>query len=168
MAERGINVGKDEEVDIPWGADLQVGLSWDVTQKDNLFIDLDASAVLFNQTGVLLDAVYYNQLQTKDNSMIHSGDNKSGVGEGDDESITIISSLIHPTVCSIVIVVNAFKGGNFSSVKSAKVVVRDITHKIELINVNLNGSLVGEKEGVVLAMLYRNQFGVWRFRVCFF
>ena len=164
MASFALNLTKGQEIDIPWGSDLQLGLGWDI--EDGKSVDLDASAVLFDNYGVLLDAVFFNQQQTKDRSMIHSGDNKSGFGDGDDERITIISSIIHPTVRAIAIVINAYRGGDFSGVKSARATVRDLSHNVDVVNVSLP-NCSGHHHGLVLALLYRNDFGQWRIKVCF-
>lgn len=40
----------------------------------------DASAVLFDDFGHLIDAIYYNQLKSDDSSVVHSGDSKTGEG----------------------------------------------------------------------------------------
>ena len=160
-----INITKGQEVDIPWGSDLQIGLTWDV--EEGKFVDLDASAVVFDNFGVLLDAAYFNQQQTIDKSILHSGDNKSGLGEGEDERITIISSLIHPAVRAIAIVVNAYRGGDFSIVNSATATVRDITFNVDVVKVSLP-ACSSEESGLILAVLYRNDFGQWKIRVRFF
>ncbi len=72
---------------------VRMGLGWDAAKKHGLFgsrsqtIDLDASALLFD-AGKLVDQVWFQQLVSTDGSVQHTGDNLTGEGEGDDESIT--------------------------------------------------------------------------------
>ncbi len=72
---------------------VRMGLGWDAVKKRGLFgsraqsIDLDASALLFDAAGNLVDAVWFRQLRSKDGAVQHTGDNLTGAGEGDDESI---------------------------------------------------------------------------------
>ena len=78
-----------------------MGLGWDAKQNENkggllggLFgggssevdIDLDASCILFAGEKPI-DAVYFGQLKSKDGSILHTGDNRTGAGDGDDEQI---------------------------------------------------------------------------------
>ena len=48
-------------------------------------MDLDASVVLVDESGKFVDAVYYNQLKSKCESVIHSGDTKTGAGDHDEK-----------------------------------------------------------------------------------
>ena len=75
---------------------VRMGLGWDAAKKKGLFgrmrtqtIDLDASALLFDAAGTLVDQVWFQQLRSKDGSVQHTGDNLTGDGEGDDESIKV-------------------------------------------------------------------------------
>src|SRR6266487_5084788 len=74
---------------------VRMGLGWDAMKKRGLFgfrsqtIDLDASALLFDPAGQLVDQVWFRQLTSTDGSVRHTGDNLTGDGEGDDESIKV-------------------------------------------------------------------------------
>ena len=52
-------------------------------------MDLDASCVMFDEAGRAIDTIYYGQLYSKDGSIVHTGDNLTGAGEGDDEQIIV-------------------------------------------------------------------------------
>ena len=78
------NLKKDDSVCLPIGIDhLTLGLGWDTK------LDLDASIIMLDKDGRLVDQVFFNQLRSKDGSIIHSGDNTDGKGSGDDELIQI-------------------------------------------------------------------------------
>ncbi len=69
-----------------------VGLGWDARATDGVDFDLDASAFLLNATGKVrseYDFIFYNQLKSQCGSVQHTGDNRTGAGEGDDEAILI-------------------------------------------------------------------------------
>ena len=67
---------------------VRMGLGWDAIKKRGLFgsrrqeIDLDASALLFDASGALVDQVWFQQLTSKDGSVQHTGDNRTGAGDG--------------------------------------------------------------------------------------
>lgn len=75
-----------------------LGAGWDVAKKGGLFgmfgggdgsIDLDASAILFDENNNVVDNVWFAQLKSRDGSIQHSGDNRTGDGDGDDEAIHV-------------------------------------------------------------------------------
>jgi len=73
-------------------AKVRVGLGWDVRQTGGPAFDLDASTFLLKADGRVRcpqDLVFYNNKQSTDGSVFHHGDNLTGVGEGDDEIISV-------------------------------------------------------------------------------
>src|ERR1700710_582848 len=71
---------------------ILVGLGWDPRATNGQEFDLDASALLIGANGKVRsekDFIFYNQLQSIDGSVAHTGDNRTGEGEGDDESLTV-------------------------------------------------------------------------------
>lgn len=69
-----------------------IGLGWDARATDGAAFDLDASAFMLNADGKVrseADFIFYNQLKSACGSVQHTGDNQTGAGEGDDESIMI-------------------------------------------------------------------------------
>jgi tellurium resistance protein TerZ len=103
-----------------------MGLGWDAVKKKGIFgfggsqqIDLDASCILFDEKGNVIDTVWFRQLQSKDGSIIHTGDNLTGEGEGDDEQIIVDLIGVPANVKSLVFVVNSFTGQSFSQIENA-------------------------------------------------
>ena len=69
-----------------------LGAGWDVAKSGGMFglfgggnksIDLDVSVITFDANKKQLDNVYFGQLRSRDGSIVHSGDNLTGAGEGD-------------------------------------------------------------------------------------
>src|ERR1700710_388233 len=92
---------------------VRMGLGWDAIKKKGFFgglknqsIDLDASALLFDAGGNLVDQVWFQQRGSKDGAVQHPGDNLTGAGEGDDESIRVDLAGLPAAVATLVFTVN--------------------------------------------------------------
>lgn len=121
---KGGNVSLSKEA--PGLTSVTVGLGWDTRRTDGAAFDLDASAfVLGENEKVLSDAhfVFFNNKATPDGSVMHGGDNRTGEGAGDDETIKIDFAKLPATVKKVVIGVTIHegqeRGQNFGSVSNA-------------------------------------------------
>ncbi|KJY38749.1 TerD family protein, partial [Streptomyces katrae] len=81
-----------------------IGLGWDARSTTGADFDLDASALLCRDGRVLGDQyfVFYNNLKSPEGSVEHTGDNLTGEGEGDDESIIVDLTKVPAQVDKIV------------------------------------------------------------------
>lgn len=142
---------------------VRMGLGWDAVKKKGLFgsknqsIDLDASAVLYAAGGRVVDQVWFNQLQSKDKTVVHSGDNRTGAGDGDDESVTVHLDKLAAEVTTIVFLVNSFTGQNFSQIENAFCRLVDETNGEELARYDLTGS--GTHTAQIMAKVTRDGAG---------
>ncbi|PYI66829.1 stress protein [Arthrobacter livingstonensis] len=107
---------------------VRMGLGWDSAApvKRGFFgtkkaaeIDLDASAIFFDAAGKAVDTVFFNQLQSKDGSTKHTGDNLTGEGEGDDETILVDLAGVSAAVTQIVFVISSYSRQTFNEVENA-------------------------------------------------
>lgn len=107
---------------------VRLGLGWDsaVPAKRGFFgkakpveVDLDASAIFFDVSGKALDTVFFNQLTSKDGSTVHTGDNLTGEGDGDDETILVDLTSVNSKVAHIVFVISSYTGQTFNEVENA-------------------------------------------------
>lgn len=126
---------------------VRMGLGWDAVKKKGLFgglkdqsIDLDASAVLYDTSHNVVDQIWFKQLVSKEGSVIHSGDNRTGAGDGDDESITVHLDRVPANVHQIIFLVNSFTGQNFSQIENAFCRLVDETNGQEVARYDLSGS----------------------------
>jgi tellurium resistance protein TerZ len=169
----GVNLTKGQTVSLvkQSGGSLsqvRMGLGWDAIKKKGLFggtkevsVDLDASAILFAADKRVLDVVYYGNLRSADNSLIHTGDNLTGAGDGDDESIMVDLPRVSPQVAHIVFVVSSYSGQNFSQIENAFARVVDSADRdTELVRYQLTGS--GTHTAVIMARVSRQGNG-WTF-----
>lgn len=142
---------------------VRMGLGWDAAKKKGFFgkrdqeIDLDASGLLFDGSGQLVDVVWFNQLGSKDGSVVHTGDNRTGAGDGDDESIVVELTQVPSNVSTIVFTVNSFTGQDFSQIESAFCRLVDETDGSEIARYELTGS--GTHNAQVMAKVSRDGAG---------
>lgn len=125
---------------------VRMGLGWDAIKKKGFFgsrdqsVDLDASVLLFDAAGQLVDQVWFQQLRSKDGSVQHTGDNRTGAGDGDDESIRVDLTKLPATVTTLVCTVNSFTGQDFSQIANAFCRLIDETTETEIARYELSGS----------------------------
>ncbi len=142
---------------------VRMGLGWDAFRKKGLFgsraqaIDLDASALLFDSSGRLVDQVWFQQLRSKDGSIQHTGDNRTGAGSGDDESIRVDLTRVPANVQTIVFTVNSFTGQDFSQIENAFCRLIDETTETEIARYTLTGS--GPHTAQIMAKVSREGTG---------
>jgi len=82
-------------------------------------IDLDASCVLFDEQNKVVDTVWFRQLKSRDGSIVHTGDNRTGDGDGDDEQIIVALDKVPANVKSLVFTVSSFTGQTFDAIDNA-------------------------------------------------
>ena len=142
---------------------VRMGLGWDAVRKKGLFgsraqsIDLDASALLFDSSGRLVDQVWFSQLRSQDGSVQHTGDNRTGAGDGDDESIRVDLSSVSPGVRTIVFTVNSFTGQDFSQIENAFCRLVDETDESEVARYDLTGT--GRHTAQIMSKVARDGTG---------
>ena len=139
-----------------------MGLGWDAAKKKGFLgfgggsqdVDLDASCLMFDAGGVLVDAVWFRQLRSKDGSIEHTGDNRTGDGAGDDEQSKVALDRVPATVKSLVFTVNCFTGQDFSQVENAFCRILDGRTQQEIARYDL--SVQGKHNAQIMAKLYRH------------
>jgi stress response protein SCP2 len=141
---------------------VRMGVGWDKERTAGFIgtgapdVDLDATAVQF--TGdQLFDIAFYNNLATRDGSVVHQGDNTTGRGEGDDEEITVDLGRVHPPVDTIVFLVSSYQGHSMEWVRNAYCRVVDDEKGVELARFTLTAGV--PETGLVLAKLVRRAEG---------
>jgi tellurium resistance protein TerZ len=129
----GLNLSKGQSLSLNKAdggslSKLRMGLGWDsvAPAKGRLFgrgkpaeVDLDASAIFFDAAGRVLDTVWFQQLQSKDGSTTHTGDNLTGAGDGDDETILVDLTKVSADVSQIVFVISSYSAQTFDRVENA-------------------------------------------------
>ena len=169
----GINLSKGGKIDLskeaPGLENVVIGLGWDANASDTgAEFDLDASVFMLGENGktkVDKDLVFYNNLTSPDGAVVHQGDNRTGEGDGDDESIEITLSKISPDVKEMVFVVTIDdaekRAQNFGQVTNAFIRLVDKTTGKEILKYELDEDYSAET-AIEFGKLYRKD-GSWRF-----
>ncbi len=169
-----VNLTKGQRISLekvaPGLSDVFVGLGWDTNITDTgQDFDIDSSIFLLDSTEKLISDqhfIFYNNLASPDpqKSVEHLGDNRTGVGEGDDEVIKIRLKQVPPDVNKIVITVTIHEAGqrqqNFGQVQNAFVRVVNAQNKEEVVRYDLTEDFSIET-ALIMAELYRKD-GEWR------
>jgi tellurium resistance protein TerZ len=141
---------------------VRMGIGWDedpgagYARTGRREVDLDATALQFTGSQ-LFDLAFYNNLATRDGSVTHQGDNQSGTGEGDDESILVDLGRVHGPVDTILFLVSSYMGQSLAWVANAYCRLVDDETDEELARFTLTFSI--EETGAVLALLRRTPSG---------
>lgn len=123
-----------------------VGLGWDTNSSSTgVDFDLDASIFIVGADRKILNDnyfVFYNNLKSPDEAVIHNGDNLTGVGEGDDEQISVDLNKIDSKAQEIVIVVTIHEAEarkqNFGQVRNSFIRIIDTTSNEEVMKFELD------------------------------
>ena len=148
---------------------LLIGLGWDPRATDGTEFDLDASAFLLGSSGKVrsdADFIFYNQLKSADGSIEHTGDNRTGAGDGYDELLKVDLSRVPADIDKVVFTVTIHEADarkqNFGQVGGAFIrIVNEVTGA-EVVRYDLAEDASTET-GMIFAELYRNN-GEWKFR----
>lgn len=142
------------------------GLGWDVNTSGGEAFDLDASAFLISADGTCKeqDVVYYNNLEHWSGAVKSSGDNRTGAGDGDDESVLVTLAAIPDYIEKISFVVSVYeayaRNQNFGQVKNAYIHAVDDNGN-ELMRYDLQEDFSIET-AVIAGTLYKKN-GSWKF-----
>lgn len=168
-----ISLSKGAKVDLTKGNpgldSIVIGLGWDVNKYDGgKEFDLDTSVFLLNAEGKVTgdkDFVFYGNKQHESGSVTHSGDNLTGTGDGDDETIDVVLSTVPANIDKISVAITIHdadtRNQNFGQVSNAYVRVINKATGEELIKYDL-GEDYSVQTAVVACQLYRHN-GEWKF-----
>ncbi|HEU0133294.1 MAG TPA: TerD family protein, partial [Allosphingosinicella sp.] len=144
---------------------VTMGLGWDVRKSGGFLgmfggggdIDLDASCLLFDHSGTLADSVWFRQLRSTDGSIVHTGDNRTGAGDGDDEQIIVDLQALPASIKTLIFTVNSFTGDTFDRIANAYCRLVDAATNQEIARYDLTGA--GSHTGQVMARISRTGGG---------
>ncbi|WP_340020941.1 TerD family protein [Paenibacillus sp. FSL K6-1096] len=168
-----INLSKGQKIDLtktnPGLSKITVGLGWDTNKYDGgKDFDLDVSVFLTNASGKVdkeSNFIFFNNKQNENGSVVHTGDNRTGEGDGDDEQVQVDLQNIPADVDKIAFTITIYeaesRSQNFGQVSRSYVRIVNDANNEELIRFDL-GEDFSVETGVVVGELYRNG-GEWKF-----
>lgn len=146
-----------------------IGLGWDPRSTDGQEFDLDASAFLLAETGKVqssADFVFYNQMRSACGSVEHTGDNRTGQGEGDDEQLKVDLSAVPAAVQRVAITVTIHDADvrkqSFGQVGNAFIRVVNADTNSEVVRYDLSEDYSTET-AMIFGEVYRNG-SEWKFK----
>jgi tellurium resistance protein TerD len=164
---KGGNVSLTKEA--PGLTAISVGLGWDARTTTGTDFDLDASAIMLNADGKVVSDkhfIFFNNTTSPDGSVQHTGDNLTGEGDGDDESINVNLATVPAEVDRIVFPVSVYegqaRGQGFGQVRNAFIRVVNQAGGAELARYDLTEDASTET-AMLFGELYRSG-AEWKFR----
>ncbi|MFJ5865186.1 TerD family protein [Streptomyces parvus] len=137
---------------------VRMGLGWEPAFRGK-DIDLDASVIAYGPNRNHLDSCYFGKLTILNGAIKHSGDNLTGEGAGDDETIVVDLGRIPADATGLVFTVNSFTGQKFNEVAKAYCRLIDDASGEELVRFDLTGA--EPQTGVMMAKLIKQFTGEW-------
>lgn len=148
---------------------ILVGLGWEARATDGEDYDLDASAFMVGENGKVRgdeDFIFYNQLSSRCGSVEHTGDNRTGAGEGDDEALKIDLTLVPNHVKRVVVCVTIddaeARRQNFGQVSGAFMRIVNLDNDVEIARFDLSEDYSTET-AMIFGEVYRHN-DEWKFK----
>ncbi len=165
--QKGGNVNLSKEA--PTMSKMVVGLGWDTRATDGAAFDLDAVGFVLSSAGKVRadsDFIFFNNKQNAEGSVVHGGDNRTGDGDGDDETIMIDLSKMPADVEKVAVCVVIYdaegRKQNFGQVSRAYVRILNDANQQEVARYDLSED--GSTEAaMIFGEVYRNG-GDWKFK----
>jgi tellurium resistance protein TerD len=169
----GISLSKGGNVSLsktdPGLKNVIVGLGWDARPTDGADFDLDASAFMVKEDGKVRsdnDFIFYNQTKSTCGSVEHTGDNRTGAGDGDDEAVIVLLDKVPADIQRVVFCVTIhdaeMRKQNFGQVNHAfvRVVNKDSSNEVARYDLSEDASI---ETAMVFGEIYRHS-GEWKFK----
>jgi tellurium resistance protein TerD len=169
----GISLSKGGNVSLsktdPSLKNVIVGLGWDARPTEGADFDLDASAFMVKEDGKVRsdsDFIFYNQTKSTCGSVEHTGDNRTGAGDGDDEAVVVLLDKVPADVQRVVFCVTIhdadMRKQNFGQVNHAyvRVVNKDSNYEVARYDLSEDASI---ETAMIFGEIYRHS-GEWKFK----
>jgi tellurium resistance protein TerD len=146
-----------------------LGLGWDARATDGVDFDLDASIFMVTDSGKVRsdsDFIFYGQLRSPCGSIEHTGDNRTGAGDGDDEALKIKLAQVPAAITRLVVAVTIHEAQarkqNFGMVHQAFIRLVNIETNVEIARFDLSEDYSTET-AMIFGEIYRYG-GEWKFK----
>jgi len=169
----GISLSKGGNVSLsktdPSLKNVIVGLGWDARPTDGADFDLDASAFMVKEDGKVRsdsDFIFYNQTKSTCGSVEHTGDNRTGAGDGDDEAVVVLLDKVPADIQRVIFCVTIhdadMRKQNFGQVNHAyvRVVNKDSNNEVARYDLSEDASI---ETAMIFGEIYRHS-GEWKFK----
>lgn len=164
---KGSNVSLSKEV--PGLKAIKIGCGWNPQEMEECDFDIDASVFLCNDEGKIpteRDFIFYNNLTNQDETVVHTGDNRTGEGSGDDEVIMVSLKQLKPNITKVVVVITIYdalhRNQNFGMIDNAYIRIIDAANDTEIARYDLTEDFSTATAVAVGEVYFKN--GEWKFK----
>lgn len=164
---KGGNVSLSKEA--PGLKEIIVGLGWDARATDGADFDLDASCFMLKDGDKVRgdgDFIFYNNLKSVCGSVEHTGDNRTGEGDGDDEALIVKLNLVPSDVQKLAFTVTIHEAEgrkqNFGMVRNAFIRIVNKENNVEIARFDLSED-ASTDTAMTFGEVYRHG-SEWKFR----
>ena len=154
---------------VPTLKSVKIGLGWEARETAGAEFDLDASLFMVGSSGKVRsdhDFIFYGQLDSPCKSVHHTGDNRTGDGDGDDEELHVFLDKVPKPIERLVVAVTIHdadnRGQNFGQVRDAFIRIVDLDSDTEIARFDLSEDYSTET-AMVFGEVYRRN-DEWKFR----
>lgn len=148
---------------------MKIGLAREARETAGSEFDLDASLFMVSSSGKVRndhDFIFYGQLDSPCKSVHHTGDNRTGDGDGDDEELHVFLDKVPKSIERLVVAVTIHdadnRGQNFGQVREAFIRIEDLDRDVEIARFDLSEDYSVET-AMIFGELYRRN-DEWKFR----
>jgi len=153
-----------------------VGLGWDPKAKAGIkdkigammggkktFHDLDLSCFVYDSSQNFIAKIGAKSEQSLDKigQIYHSGDNVEGVGEGDDEQISVELKNLGPDIHSIIFLVTIQSGHSFADIESPEIRLADGYSNYSFLSADFSGPEAQNSSAFIFAAITRDESYEW-------
>lgn len=168
-------MSKGDDVNItakdPTMKKIHFGVGWDLNAFDTDALDLDISCFLLDKHGKTRkdsDFVFYNNMEGCDGAVVHNGDNRTGAGDGDDESIHVLINDLPYDVMSVVFVFSIYKGEEreqkLAKLRNSYIRLVNAENAQELLRFDLTEVVEGVEETAMIVAALNREGPKWHFK----
>jgi len=149
---------------------LHIGVGWDLNAFDADAMDVDVSLFLLDKDGktrIDEDFVFYNNMEALGGAVKHTGDNRTGALEGDDETVLIDLTGVPFDVQKIVFSLSLYRGEEkqqrLGQVQKAFIRILNPENSVELLRYNLDKELEDNNQTAMLVGSINREGPKWHF-----
>ena len=172
LDDNKVSVGDDINLTAkdPTLRNILIGAGWDLNAFDADALDLDISVIFLDREDMTREDqefVFYNNKEAYDGAVTHNGDNRTGAGDGDDETISIDLQGVPLDILKVLIIISIYKGGEkeqkMDMVRNAYIRIVNSENGMELVRYELDEALNDSKEAAMVAGSLNREGPKWHF-----
>lgn len=156
-------IKKGAELDLmnkdPTVRELLIAAGWDMRSLEGEPLDVDVSCFVLGRDGLTRndeDFIFYNNQRGCGGAVRHTGDSRTGAGDGDDETLIVDLNGVPFDVMQIVFVISIYEGDmrnqDFSGVRNVFLRVANNITGDELVRYEMDADLEATPEGTAITV----------------